>query len=210
MKIVTPIYFLLFGLWIISCQPKSVDQELSKITASSQPMTNPKGELLIIDKDSTELRPLEGLVYYKNKPFTGTSVIYYTKNIKAAAIQYLDGKKEGLYKKWFPDGLLSFEAYYKAGRQEGITKTWWKNGTLRSESRFKNGIPDGIQLQWYKSGNKFKRQQLVNGQEQGIQKAWRENGKIYNNYEAKNGRIFGLKRANLCFELAEEVVQYKE
>jgi antitoxin component YwqK of YwqJK toxin-antitoxin module len=48
---------------------------------------------------------------------------------------------------------------------------------------------------------------IVNGQEEGMQKAWRENGKIYNNYEAKNGRIFGLKRASLCFQLEDEIVQ---
>lgn len=210
MKIAKSLYFLLFSLLIISCQTQSIDPELSKITETPQPIINPKGELLIVNKDSTELRPLEGLVYYKDKPFSGTSVKYYNKNAKAAAIQYLAGKKEGLYQKWFPNGLLSFEAYYLAGRQDGITKTWWKNGVLRSESRSKKGVQDGIQLQWYQSGSKFKRQIIVNGQEQGIQKAWRENGKIYNNYEAKNGRIFGLKRANLCFELAEEVVQYKK
>ena len=34
-----------------------------------------------------------------------------------------------------------------------------------------------------------------------------QNGKIYNNYEAKNGRIFGLKRASLCFQLEDEIVQ---
>lgn len=49
----------------------------------------------------------------------------------------------------------------------------------------------------------------MNGREEGMQKAWRENGKIYNNYEAKNGRIFGLKRANLCYELENEEVQFK-
>ena len=48
---------------------------------------------------------------------------------------------------------------------------------------------------------------IVNGREEGMQQAWRRNGKIYNNYEAKNGRIFGLKRANLCFQLEEEIVQ---
>ena len=81
---------------------------------------------------------------------------------------------------------------------------------LRSESNFKMGIAEGEQWQWYKSGAKFKRRQLVNGREEGIQQSWRENGKIYNNYEAKNGRIFGLKRANLCFELDNEIVQYED
>ncbi|MEM7512572.1 MAG: toxin-antitoxin system YwqK family antitoxin, partial [Bacteroidota bacterium] len=51
---------------------------------------------------------------------------------------------------------------------------------------------------------------LVGGKEEGLQQAWRENGKIYNNYEAKNGRIFGLKRANLSYELDNEIIQYAE
>ena len=114
MKIVHLIYLLLFSLWLFYCQAIS-NEELSKTivyNASPQAITNLKGALLVIDKDSTELRPLEGLVYYKDKPLTGTAVSYYSKNTKAIAIQYLNGKKEGLYQKWFPDGLLSYEAYY--------------------------------------------------------------------------------------------------
>ncbi|MFK7981436.1 MAG: toxin-antitoxin system YwqK family antitoxin, partial [Saprospiraceae bacterium] len=72
------------------------------------------------------------------------------------------------------------------------------------------GIGNGEQKEYYKSGAKFKLKHLINGKEEGIQQSWRENGKIYNNYEAKNGRIFGLKRASLCYELEEEIVQYAE
>ena len=70
------------------------------------------------------------------------------------------------------------------------------------------GVTHGNQRQWYQNGQLFKSIHIVDGKEEGLQQAWRENGKIYNNYEAKNGRIFGLKRANLCYELETEVVQY--
>lgn len=79
---------------------------------------------------------------------------------------------------------------------------------MRSESSFTEGIAHGTQRQWYKSGALFKEINLVEGKEEGMQKAWRENGKIYNNYQARNGRIYGLKRANLCYELDDEEVQY--
>jgi hypothetical protein len=49
---------------------------------------------------------------------------------------------------------------------------------------------------------------LNKGKEEGLQQAWLENGKIYVNYEAKNGRIFGMNRANLCYKLKNEKVQY--
>ena len=160
-----------------------------------------------IDKSDLNKKPNLGLMYYNNQPFTGTSVLYYTDTIKAETIEYKNGNRHGLYRKWFPDGLLSFESNYSHGQQHGITKTWWKNGKFRSQANYSNGMANGIQKQWYKSGNIFKEMTIVNGKEEGMQKAWRENGKIYNNYEAKNGRIFGLKRASLCFQLDDEEVQ---
>jgi len=192
--------FLVISLAFVQCQ----------IPAKEDSLSTRKVAELVINKSKLELRPLEGLVYYKDKPFTGTSVEQYSPIQLAVSIQYINGKKEGLYQKWYPDGQLSFESNYINGRQEGLTKTWWKNGVLRSKSTFRNGVADGEQLQWYISGAKFKRMTIVNGKEEGLQQAWRENGKIYNNYEAKNGRIFGLKRANLCYQLADETVQFAE
>ncbi len=189
---------LLVGL--ISCQQKK--QDISPISVLTQ-VPN-----IVVIEDSLNLRPTEGLVYHKEKPFSGTSIAYFENGVEAVRIDYLNGKKHGLYQKWFEDGTLSFESQYVKGKQHGNSKTWWKNGQLRSESSFENGVAHGLQLQWYQSGAKFKRRQLVEGREEGLQQSWRENGKLYNNYEAKNGRIFGLKRANLCYKLEDEEIQY--
>ncbi len=159
--------------------------------------------------DSLTLVPAKGLVFYQGKPFSGTAITYNEIGTIVVSTDYLNGKKHGWYKKWFDDGMLSFEANYRDGKRHGITKSWWKNGNIRSESKFEDGIAEGVQMQWYKSGAKFKRINLKDGKEEGLQQSWRENGKLYNNYEAKNGRIFGLKRANLCYELEKEVVQYE-
>ncbi|WP_245585073.1 toxin-antitoxin system YwqK family antitoxin [Psychroserpens burtonensis] len=164
-------------------------------------------DYITINKSELELKPNLGLMYYNNQPFTGVSEVFYSEIVKAETIEHKNGKRHGLYKKWFPDGTLSFEANYNNGLQEGTAKSWWKDGKLRSEANYNNGIVNGIQLQWYKSGNLFKQMTIVNGKEEGLQKAWRDNGKIYNNYEAKNERIFGLKRASLCFQLEDEIVQ---
>lgn len=171
-------------------------------------------EISIIKKeihtDSLKLIPSKGLVFYQDKPFSGTALTYNNTGKTIVSTDYLKGKKHGLYKKWFDDATLSFEANYQDGKRHGNTKSWWKNGNIRSDSNFENGIAQGVQMQWYQSGAKFKRINLKDGKEEGLQQSWREKGKIYNNYEAKNGRIFGLKRANLCYELEEEVVQYKD
>ena len=166
---------------------------------------------LIIVKSELELKPNLGLVYHQSNPFTGRSMLYYEDGSEAELIEYVDGKRDGFYKKWFTDGQLSFESFYVDGKQENLTKTWWKNGNKRSEAFYVKGLVNGTQRQWYISGEKFKEMNMANGQEEGIQKAWRRNGKIYNNYEAKNGRFFGLKRSSLCYELESEQVQnYKQ
>ena len=198
-------YVIIGCLCVINIQCENANRENLESKPIAANLTT-----LVIEKSKLELRPMEGLVYYQKKTFTGISVQYYAPEQIAVSIPYFNGKKEGLYQKWFPNGQISFEANYVKGRQEGLTKSWWAHGVQRSESTFKNGVSHGVQLQWYKSGAKFKRMNVVEGKEEGLQQAWRENGKIYNNYEAKNGRIFGLKRANLCYQLADEIVTFAD
>ncbi len=192
----------LFIITCLACQQKDVEH------TSTGAETNPIG--ISVHVDSLQLIPTEGLVYFKNKPFTGTSTSSFANGSSATSTDYLDGKKHGVYLKWFPIGALSYQSHYYLGKQHGSTKSWWSNGQLRSQSHFEEGLVHGTQTQWYKSGAMFKELNYTYGKEEGMQKAWRENGKIYSNYEARDNRIFGLKRSNLCFELSDEEVQYNE
>lgn len=162
---------------------------------------------LIIHHDSLVLNPNEGLVYFRDEVFSGSSESFHPNGQTRAKTAFLNGKKHGSLSKWFENGIKSFESNYITGRLDGKTTSWWRNGNVRSVSNFENGIAHGIQEQWYFSGAKFKRIQLNQGKEEGLQQSWRENGKLYNNYEAKNGRIFGLKRSQLCYELEDEEIQ---
>ena len=162
---------------------------------------------IVVAKSEVELRPNEGLVYYRDQPFTGRVISKYTNDVTAEAIDYESGKKEGYHRKWFANGELSFQAIWVKGLLDGVSKSWWRNGNQRSEALQVLGKLHGIQLQWYKSGVQFKERNMNKGVEKGMQRTWRENGKVYNNYEARNGRIFGLKRASLCFQLDNEEIQ---
>ncbi|MEM9260730.1 MAG: hypothetical protein AAGA62_13870, partial [Bacteroidota bacterium] len=152
-------------------------------------------ERTIVPKDSLSLATKLGLVISAGEPFTGTSVEYYPTGREAVTIDYVAGRKHGLYRKWFMDGTLSFSSAYTDGRRDGITRSWWRNGKLRSQGNYVLGVAQGLHQQWYFSGAKFKEMRLVDGREEGRQQSWRENGKLYNNYEARAGRSFGLKRA---------------
>ncbi|MCI4667335.1 MAG: toxin-antitoxin system YwqK family antitoxin [Bacteroidia bacterium] len=159
--------------------------------------------------DSLNLIPAKGLVFHRNEAFTGLAIDSMEDGTLVEETEYLEGKRQGTLRKWFPNGQLSYEAFYENGKLHGQVRSWWTNGNLRSLNHYQTGELHGEQWQWYKSGAKFKKRLLEMGREEGLQQCWRENGKIYNNYEAKNGRIFGLKRANLCYRINNEIVQFK-
>lgn len=197
---------LAFGLVLLlgSC----ADGPAPEGTQTDVPPCETAGE---VDAAALELRPGEGLVYYQGKPFCGTRIKRYPDGGQLAEkTAFAHGKKQGPSQKWFPDGTLSYEGGHEQGKLDGPAKTWWRNGILRSETPYKMGVVHGEVWQWYQSGAKFKKRSLVDGKEEGMQMSWRENGAIYCNYEAKNGRIFGLKRANLCYALEDEEIQYRK
>ncbi|PNW27795.1 toxin-antitoxin system YwqK family antitoxin [Formosa algae] len=158
-------------------------------------------------KDDLVLNQIEGRWYYKDKPYFGYSVKYHSNDTLAERLGFVNGKREGVARKWSDKGVLRIESYYKHNRLDLAYKTWWDNGVLSSETYYENGVKQGVQKEWYPNGQLAKQRQLVNGKENGLQQAWLKNGTLYVNYEAKNGRIFGMKRANSCYKLEDEVIK---
>ncbi|MHA7944030.1 toxin-antitoxin system YwqK family antitoxin [Formosa sp. 3Alg 14/1] len=158
-------------------------------------------------KSDLVLNQVEGRWYYKDKPYFGYSVAYHSNDTLAEKIGFVNGKREGIARRWSDKGILRVELYYKHNRLDGVYKTWWDNSVLSSQTYYENGVKQGSEKEWYPTGQLAKHRQLVNGKENGLQKAWLKNGTLYVNYEAKNGRIFGMKRANSCYKLENEVIK---
>lgn len=161
-------------------------------------------------KKHLNLNQNTGVWYYNKKPFSGYSVKYHNNNQLEEKVGFYNGKRYGIARNWFLNGNLRYEYYFKKNRLDTIYKSWWQNGNQSGEKFYNNGIQNGIEKKWYSSGKLAKLRNIKNNREEGLQQAWLENGKLYVNYEAKNGRIFGLKRANLCYKLKKEEIQYAE
>ncbi|WP_339714994.1 toxin-antitoxin system YwqK family antitoxin [Cyclobacterium amurskyense] len=179
-------------------------------TSDDGVLTPAELEKRTVSDENLILNPNQGIVFYKDEPFTGTGIATYPNGLVSEKITYLNGKRDGVLQRWFENGLLSFEANYERNSLNGMVKSWWSNGKLRSEANFQHGLVHGVQKQWYSSGQLFKVLHIVEGKEEGLQQAWRENGKLFVNYEAKDGRIYGLKRASLCYELEGENIVIDE
>lgn len=166
--------------------------------------------LQTVEKSKLDLRSNEGKWYFQGKPFTGNAVSYYNDKRKKEVIPFVEGQKNGVSQKWFSNGKLQKQIFYKNNKLEGEGKSWWEDGKLASKSFYVNGVGNGVQKEWHPNGKMAKITTLKNGVEEGLQQAWLENGKIYVNCEMKNGRAFGLKKAILCYELKKEEVQYEK
>ena len=143
---------------------------------------------------------------YKQRPYTGEVVTYYSSGQLSTSDMFVNGRRQGYAKRWFANGVLAYESNYVSGVREGVEKSWWDNGNRRTKAVFVKGKKDGEAFSWYRNGPKFKKSNYSSGLPTGLQQGWRRNGKLFTNYEYKNGRIYGLKKANSCVGLKDETV----
>ena len=82
-----------------------------------------------------QLEKRNGLYYEKslNKLFTGKVIGLNTGEI-------VEGKKEGRHLKFYKNGKMLSDSYYKHNELDGISLQYFRNGNLLSEKNYKNGI----------------------------------------------------------------------
>ncbi|MEL6250450.1 MAG: hypothetical protein AAFR87_00460 [Bacteroidota bacterium] len=161
-----------------------------------------------VEKAELVLQPEKGTWYLGDKPYSGYAIAHFSDGSIESRLGYWEGKKEGYAQKWHINGQVRYEAFYIANRLEGKARAWTSKGVLVKEANYVEGYTHGVQKHWYDEGEPFKVMNYNMGLEEGLQSAWRKNGALFINYEAKNGRFFGMKRANACYELKEEVIQF--
>ncbi len=201
--------FVILILQLMACA-EQVDQDIAKpLLEVVKPLEVPPNN---IDKSKLHYNKNGSLWILDNKPFSGYAVGYFPDSTLMLKIGIVDGKKQNETTEWYPDGHLKYSTNYHQGKLHGEKKSWSPDSThlLISHLNYHLSKAHGVQKKWYPSGELFKILHLNKGKEEGIQQAFRKNGNLYVNYEARAGRIFGLKRASLCFELADETIQYKE
>ena len=164
----------------------------------------PAAARAIVDASNVSIDRATGRRLYEGQPFTGEARAYHGDGSLAKVEQFVEGRRSGYLKVWFPNGQTAFESAYIDGRRQGQTTSWWSNGNKRSETYFVDDQPDGIAWSWYRTGEKYKRYSYAAGVPVGLQQGWRQNGKLFSNFEYRNGRAYGLRNSNLCVELEDE------
>lgn len=88
--------------------------------------------------------------------------------------------KNGVYKtvKW-KNGNIQSEGYYvNDSIKEGLFKGYYQNGKLKYEANYHNNKPNGLTTQYFESGKKRSIATYKNGKRSGSGEGYYENGKI--------------------------------
>lgn len=109
--------------------------------------------------------PQKKLVASKEFKADGTVyTVFYNGNKKMSEGNYIDKKKEGIWKIYHFDGqTVMAEESYKNDKLHGIRKAFYASGNISEEVEYKNGIEDGITNQYAENGVKIKETQYKNG-----------------------------------------------
>lgn len=88
---------------------------------------------------------------YKADKLNGLRQVYFPNGKIAEEINYIDGIREGDYRKYTPTGIVLEETFYKKGEIHGNAIFRGSDGKLASEGKFVNGLKKGI-WKFYEDG----------------------------------------------------------
>jgi antitoxin component YwqK of YwqJK toxin-antitoxin module len=130
----------------------------------------------------------------------------YAPNAKVEEGEYVNNLKEGLWKRYWPNGKLKTEITYAQGHPQGWYRTYYDTGVTEEEGGWWNSRNTGYFKRWHTNGNA---QQMFNfnnsGKREGLQRYFYENGNIELEVFMVNGTESGVQRRfNEDGTLAEE------
>ena len=109
--------------------------------------------------------------------------------------QYINGKEEGLWKKYSKGNLIR-EENYKNGKLEGIAKDYsLKTHQVYKEMEYKNGVREGFFRDYWDNGN-IKEEGILDKhfKKQGIWKEYNSNGELNKESNYIDGKARGIQK----------------
>ena len=114
--------------------------------------------------------------------------------------EYLNGKKNGKYKRYYNDGKLKYELEYLNGKINGEYKKYDEEGNLIVKAEYLNGKSNGRYKKYYRNGKLIMENEYVNGKTINVLYCDKNSG-IINELHDGNGFIKEVnKEGNMIYE----------
>lgn len=106
---------------------------------------------------------------------------------------YLNGRKDGIWKKYYQNGNLQSEITYQKGRPNGFARIYYSNGNVSEEGLWRGDKWVGEYIFYYQNGNPaYVWHYNEKGEREGEQKYFHENGEVKLQGQWKAGKKDGL------------------
>lgn len=89
---------------------------------------------------------------FENVPFTGSLNRSASGQLGQAVCHYVDGKKNGVFKEWYPNGNIKEVSLFRDDELHGRRICYWSNGSKRFHVNYINGVMDGVYEEWDDNG----------------------------------------------------------
>ena len=113
------------------------------------------------------------------------------KTIPKSETAYIEGKRQGQYKLWHPNGQISDCCFYRNNKLDGEYKKWSANGQIYQHSFYRNDELHGEYKVWHENGQMSGCRFYRNGELDGEYKKWHPNGQISVHRFYRNGELDG-------------------
>lgn len=116
--------------------------------------------------------------------FSGTIKEYYEydypENVKPLKTEttYIDGKRHGLCKEYFPIGSAKAFYHYVDDKKQGQMVSYHHHDIIESECNYVDDKKNGEEILYYENGNIKQRSNYVDGKRQGEVVHYHENGNV--------------------------------
>lgn len=197
--------YALLVLLIVSCSPEKPNTENNALLPST-------GTVALSDSTATDPIPVNAMQeMFEDKPGLVRATV-----MEALAISkqgnYLNGKREGIWCEFHPNGLVQSATSYVNGVKEGLHMEMNASGqltkriffhnnmrhgeykefnyaTVKEQRNYKNGKLEGLVKIFYDNGKLMEDGMYQNGLREGVSKWYDQEGNVTITYEYKNGEL---------------------
>ena len=111
---------------------------------------------------------------------------------------------DGWFRRYWENGNLRYEWYFKDGKQDGVSKSWWPNGDIKSKWNYKDGKLHGPVTGLYEDGSPrviYDEQvagirDFKDGKRDGLWTDYYKSGQVWMKKTFKNGKLISEKYWN--------------
>ncbi|WP_138991229.1 toxin-antitoxin system YwqK family antitoxin [Larkinella sp. C7] len=184
--------------------PNKILALLALLVACSD--SNESEQMPVVNAADVKIQAQNGVAFADNRPFTGiVYTLWQNKKDTAEIVGFRNGVEHGEWKRFYESGKLMERRFFRNGKKNGDYVAWWPNGRKKLDYHFENGEYHGVCKEWSESGLLLKEMTYKQGYEEGRQKAFYDNGKVKANYIISEGRRYGLLGTKNCVNVADSV-----